>query len=339
MGDLVPLARLQPYLDAHVPPVGGVRAVQQFASGQSNPTFLLETSTGTFVLRRKPPGQLLKSAHAVEREFRVQKALAGRIPVPRMLHLCEDGDVIGAPFYLMERVAGDSHDDPALPGMDPQTRAALIAEMGRVLADLHAVDVEDAGLSDYGRPGNYYARQISRWAGQYKATETEPLPDMDALIAALEARLPEDDGQVTLVHGDYRLDNLIFDGTRCAAVLDWELSTLGHPYADLAAVIMQWRMPPGPDSRGLAGVDRAALGLPSDAAFVAAYCARRGIGAIPDFGFYLAFAFFRMGAILQGVKKRALDGNASNPKRGLALGAHVPAFAAQGLASLEGDWP
>lgn len=338
MSDLVPLDRLQPYLSRHVPQMGRVEKVQQFTSGQSNPTFLLSTSTGTFVLRRKPPGNLLKSAHAVDREFRVQRALAGRVPVPVMLHLCEDPVVLGAPFYVMEQVAGTSHDDPRLPDLTRKQRVALMAEMNRVLADLHDVDVAAVGLSDYGKPGNYYARQISRWAGQYEATRTEDLPDMESLIDELQRRLPEDDGQVTLVHGDYRLDNLIFDGTRCAAVLDWELSTLGHPYADLAAVVMQWRMPPGPEGRGLAGVDRAALGLPSDAAFVESYCARRGIDGIADFGFYLAFAFFRMGAILQGVKKRALDGNASNPQRGLALGAHVPAFAAQGLASLREGW-
>jgi aminoglycoside phosphotransferase (APT) family kinase protein len=340
MDDLVPLDRLVPCLSAIVPGMRpGAVSVTKFASGQSNPTFRLDTPEGAFVLRRKPPGTLLKSAHAVEREYRVQKALEGSaVPVPRMLHLCEDDSVIGAPFYVMELVEGDNHDDPRLPGLTPDARTRLIGEMNRVLAELHSVDVAAVGLSEYGKPGNYYARQLSRWSQQYRASETGSLPDMDRLIAMLEERLPPDDGQVTLVHGDYRLDNLIFQGSRCAAVLDWELSTLGHPFADLAAVIMQWRMPPGPDSRGLAGVDRRALGLPSDHAFIAAYCARRGLPGVEDFGFYLAFAFFRMGAILQGVKKRALDGNASNPERGLALGAHVPNFASNGLWCLRDGW-
>lgn len=337
--ELVPLSRLQAYLSPFVAGMDGPVEVTKFASGQSNPTFRLDTPAGPYVLRRKPPGKLLKSAHAVEREFRVQRALAETaVPVPRMLHLCEDSDVIGAAFYVMEMVAGDNHDDPRLPDLQADARTRLLDEMNRVLADLHAVDIDAVGLQDYGKPGNYYARQLSRWTQQYKAAETEPLADMDALIATLETRLPEDDGQRTLVHGDYRLDNLIFTGSRCAAVLDWELSTLGHPYADLAAVLMQWRMPPGRDGRGLAGVDRAALGLPSDHAFIAAYCARRGLPGIDDFGFYLAFAFFRMGAILQGVKKRALDGNASNPERGLALGAHVPNFARNGLWCLRDGW-
>ena len=209
-------------------------------------------------------------------------------------------------------------------------------EMNRVLAALHSVDIDAVGLSDYGPPGNYYERQVGRWTKQYRASETETIDGMDRLIDALNDRMPVDDGQRTLVHGDYRVDNMIFapHSTDCLAVLDWELSTIGHPYADLAAVIMQWQMPTGREGRGLAGVDRAALGLPSDGQFIKSYCQRRGIGPIPDFGFYVAFNFIRMGAILQGVKTRALDGNASDPERGLKMGAYVPAFAGGGLQAL-----
>ena len=310
----------------------------KFAHGQSNPTFLIATTAGNYVLRRKPPGVLLKSAHAVDREFRVQSALAEtRVPVTKMHLLCEDDAVIGSAFYVMDHVNGDTFDDPSLPKVALENRAAMMGNMCRVLADLHQVDPAAVGLSDYGAPGNYCERQTSRWAKQYYATETEKLTDMDRLITLLGERLPADDGQRTLVHGDYRLDNLIFakGGTDIHAVLDWELSTLGHPFADLAGVIMQWQMPAGAEGRGLAGVDRAALGLPTDQEFIANYCAHRGLNGIDDFGYYLAFCFFRMGAVLQGVKKRALDGNASNPAKALALGAHVPAFAAAGLKALK----
>ena len=322
------------WLSAHMPGFRGPVEARKFDTGQSNPTFRLTTPSGRHVLRRKPPGQLLKSAHAVEREFRVQRALAGTdVPVPRMHVLCEDDAVIGSAFYVMEEVRGRNFDDPSLPGRPPEERGAIVREMARVLAAIHSVDIDAVGLSDYGPSGSYYRRQIDRWTKQYRASETEPVPAMDELIGWLDANAPDDDGRRTLVHGDYRIDNMLFDegGPECVAVLDWELSTLGHPFADLAAVVMQWRRPPGPEGRGLAGVDRAALGLPSDDAFVADYCARTGLSGIDRFGFYLAFAFFRMGAILQGVKRRALDGNASNPERALQVGAFVPEFAAQGL--------
>nr|WP_245875579.1 phosphotransferase family protein [Puniceibacterium antarcticum] len=316
----------------------GPLAAQKFDVGQSNPTYRLVSGTRSFVLRRKPPGVLLKSAHAVDREFRVQRALAVTdVPVPRMLALCEDEAVLGAMFYVMEHVSGRNIDDPSMPGMDHAARAAILSEMSRVLAAVHSVDLDTVGLSDYGPPGNYYERQLARWTKQYRASETGEIAMMDALIDWLGAHLPPEDGQRTLVHGDYRIDNLLFapDGPGCVAVLDWELSTLGHPYADLAGVIMQWQLPPGPEGRGLAGVDRAALGLPSDAEFVADYCRRRGIDQISGFGFYVAFAFFRMAAILQGVKKRALDGNASNPDKALRLGSFVPRFAELGLEAAE----
>ncbi|MDU8909875.1 phosphotransferase family protein [Aestuariicoccus sp. MJ-SS9] len=326
--------RVTAWIEARVPGVSGPLTARKFDVGQSNPTYLLQGPSGAYVLRRKPPGVLLKSAHAVDREFRVQSALAATgVPVPRMLALCEDDSVIGSMFYVMEHVAGRNIADPSIPDAAPAERRAIMAEMNRVLAAIHEVDVEAVGLSDFGPPGNYYARQLARWTKQYRASETEPIAAMDRLMEALARDMPEDDGQRTLVHGDYRIDNLLFaqDGPDCVAVLDWELSTLGHPYADLAGVVMQWQLPPGTEGRGLAGLDRAALGLMSDAEFVDAYCARRGIRPIRGFGYYVAFAFFRMAAILQGVKKRALDGNASNPDKALRLGAFVPRFAELGL--------
>lgn len=332
-------AALEAWLAAHLPGVSGPVEIEKFSGGQSNPTYRLRTPGARYVLRRKPPGVLLKSAHAVEREHRVQRALAGSaVPVPRMHALCEDEGVIGSAFYIMEEVAGRIFDAPSLPGLERAERGAIIDAMNRVLAAIHDVDLEATGLMEYGPTGNYYDRQCARWTKQYRATATEDLPAMERLIDWLAANLPEDDGQRCLVHGDYRLDNLIYaaDAPEIRAVLDWELSTTGHPYADLAAVLMQWSMPATPEGRGLAGVDRAALGLWSDEAFVARYCERRGIAPIEDFRFYLAFAHFRMAAILQGVKRRALDGNAADPERGLRLGAHVPDFARAGLVAAEG---
>ncbi len=334
------LAAIDAYLSAHLTGYSGPLEARKFAIGQSNPTYELRTPTKSYVLRRKPPGVLLKSAHAVDREFRVQSALADSpVPVPNMLLLCEDDSVIGSAFYVMEHLRGRVFLQPTLEGESNRVRSAVLDEMNRVLAELHMVDIDAVGLSDYGPTGNYFERQISRWTKQYRASETTDIADMNALIEALASAIPDDDGQRTLVHGDYRIDNLMFaaDGTSCIGVLDWELSTIGHPYADLAAVIMQWQMPPGKEGRGLAGIDRDQLGLPSDADFVAQYCARRGLPGINNFGFYLAFNFFRMAGILQGVYKRALDGNASDPKRAQAFGAYVPVFAQHGLAALTQD--
>jgi len=331
------LAAVETYLAAHLPGFRGPLEATKFAGGQSNPTYLLTAASGRYVLRRKPAGATLPSAHAVDREYRVQSALRDtQVPVPRMLLLCDDADVIGSIFYVMEHVEGRNFADPRLPELAREDRRPVFDEMNRVLAALHDVDIDLAGLSDFGRPGNYYERQMDRWTKQYRAAETGPVPAMDRLIEGLRERMPPDDGLRALVHGDYRIDNMIFDaGTpRCRAVLDWELSTIGHPYADLAAVIMQWQVPPGPERRGLEGVDRAAHGLPTDEEFVAGYCERRGIAEIPDFGFYLAFCFFRMGAILQGIKKRTLDGTASNPEQGRRMGALVPEFAERGVEAL-----
>ena len=322
------------WLTDHLPGFAGPITAEKFAGGQSNPTFRLITPSGRYVLRRKPPGILLKSAHAVEREFRVQKALAGSdVPVARMHVLCEDDSVIGSAFYVMDEVDGRHFDDPRLPELAREDRRAVQDEMNRVLAAIHSVDLNATGLNDYGPEGNYYRRQIDRWTKQYRASEMDHIAPMEELIAWLDSNIPPDDGQRTLVHGDYRIDNMLFakDSPTCLAVLDWELSTTGHPYADLAAVLMQWGMPPGNEGRGLAGVDRAAQGLMTDAEFIAAYCDRRGLPGIDGFGFYLAFAFFRMGCILQGVLKRAVDGNASNPERARKLGSFVPLFAQSGL--------
>jgi len=328
------------YLKDMLPGFDGAVTATKFAGGQSNPTFLLETGAGDYVLRRKPPGQLLKSAHAVDREFRVQRALYGSdVPVAKVHVLCEDASVIGSDFYVMDHVQGRNFNEPTLEGLSNVDRGAVIDDMNRVLAALHEVDIDAVGLSDFGPPGHYLERQVGRWSKQYRASETQDIPAMNRLIDRLQTDMPADDGQRTLVHGDYRIDNMIFEaeGTQCLAVLDWELSTIGHPYADLASVIMQWQLPAGPQGRGLMGVDRAALGLPSDAEFVAAYCARRGLARVDRFGFYVAFCFFRMGAIIQGVLKRALDGNASNPERAMQLGTFVPVFAENGLKALESD--
>lgn len=310
----------------------------KFDTGQSNPTFLLETGAGNYVLRRKPPGQLLKSAHAVDREFRVQRALFDTdVPVAAMHVLCEDTSVIGSEFYVMDHVQGRNFAEPTLADVPPADRTAIMDDMNRVLAALHDVDINAVGLSDYGPPGHYLERQVARWSKQYRASETDDIPAMNALMRRLVEDMPPDDGQRTLVHGDYRIDNMIFegDGARCLAVLDWELSTIGHPYADLASVIMQWQLPQGAEGRGLAGVDRAGLGLPTDETFIAAYCARRDIAGIDDFGYYLGFSFFRMAAIIQGVLKRALDGNASNPERAMQVGRYVPVFAQNGLKAMK----
>ena len=331
-------AAVHAYLSENLKDFEGPMEVTKFQGGQSNPTFMLKTPSHSYVLRRKPPGVLLKSAHAVDREFRVKKALEGSdVPVSKMHLLCEDDSVIGSMFYIMDHVQGRNFNEPAMPDLTNADRSAVIAEMNRVLAALHSVDINAVGLSDYGPEGNYFERQVGRWSKQYRASETDKIPAMDALMEALAGNQPADDGQRPLVPGDYRIDNMIFDatGTQCRAVLDWELSTIGHPFADLAAVIMQWQLPAGSEGRGMGGLDRAALGLPSDEEFIAAYCQRRGLSGIDNFGYYLGFTFFRMAAIIQGVLKRALDGNASNPERAMKVGAFVPVFAQHGLDALK----
>lgn len=317
------LRRLGTYLEAHLPGFRGLRTAQKFSDGQSNPTFKLRAESGNYVLRRKPPGNLLKSAHAVDREFRVLSALSEtNVPVARALHLCADEAVIGAMFYVMEFVDGRVFWDPSLPGMAAAERAAIYDQMNAALAAIHTVDLGAVGLSDFGRAGSYFERQYATWVRQYRQTETGTIPAMERIIDWLEANMQPDDGRVSLVHGDYRLDNVMFapDTPRLIAVMDWELSTLGHPLADLAYQCMLWRMPPGPVLSGLDGVDRSALGLPTEEDYVARYCERAGFSRIENWEFYLVFGLFRLAAIVQGVGYRGMQGNASSD-RALQVGA------------------
>ncbi len=334
-------AALADYLAAEVPGFQGLRAVRKFDAGQSNPTYLLTASSGRYVLRAKPPGELLKSAHQVDREFRVMQALKGTdVPVPRMLHLSAEASPIGRMFYVMEFVEGRIFWDPALPdAADNGERAAVYGGMNKVLAALHSVDIDKVGLSDFGKPGNYFERQFSRWSAQYRASETGRVEAMEELIGWLEATALPVDGRVSLVHGDYRLVNMIYapDEPKVVAVLDWELSTLGHPYADLAYQCMQWRLPHASGFRGLGGVDRKALGLPSEGEYVQAYCMRRGLAGIDNWTYYLAFSFFRLAAICQGVYKRALDGNASNPQKARTYGDAVALLAGLAVEAIRAD--
>ena len=311
------LPSLGTYLEPLIPDFGQLVSATKFSGGQSNPTFALETSTGKFVLRRKPPGVLLASSHAVDREFRVMQALANSdVPVPRMLHLCEDESVIGSMFFIMDFIPGRHWWDQTLPGETNETRAAVFEEMNRVLAALHSIDVDAVNLGDFGPRGGYFSRQVRRWTKQYRDTETETVADVDQLIGWLEKNIPPDDGENVLVHGDYRLDNMIFhpESQRMVALLDWELSTLGHPLADLAYQCMQWRLTPGKLTRGLTGSNRVRLGIPTEQEYLDLYCQRRGLTGITGWTFAVAFSFFRLAAILQGVKRRALNGNASSAK-------------------------
>ncbi len=328
----ITLDQLRPYLGTHAPKLGALRGLEKFATGQSNPTYKLLTEAGAYVLRAKPAGTLLKSAHQVDREYRVMAALrASRVPVPDMIHLATDtASPIGRAFFIMDFKEGRIFWDPAVPEVDTTTRHAIYDGMNEALAALHDVDVAGAGLSDFGKPGNYFARQTDRWSRQYVASKVTDNADMDRLMGWLADHMPDDDGQVSLVHGDYRLDNMIFasDAPQVIAVLDWELSTLGHPFADLAYQCMQWRLPHQGGMRGLGGLDRTALGIPSERAYVAAYCDRRGIQAPDNWAFYLAFSFFRLAAILEGVVRRAHDGNASNPETAKSYAAAIPLLAA-----------
>lgn len=312
-------AALQDWMTQHVEGFAGPLAIEQFNGGQSNPTFKLVTPDQTYVMRARPGprARLLPSAHAIEREFRVMAALAGTdVPVARTYAMCEDEAVIGRAFYIMEHVEGRVLWDPALPGMAPHERAAIYDEMNRVIAALHSVDYKAVGLGDYGKPGNYFSRQIERWSRQYKSSQTESIPAMDALMSCLPRHIPhEAEEQVCIVHGDYRLDNLIFHPTepRVLALLDWELSTLGHPMADFSYHCMSWHIEPGP-LRGMAGVHAASLGIPDEAAYRRAYEQRTGRKIAQDWHFYLAFSMFRTAGILQGIMKRASDGTATSTR-------------------------
>ena len=310
----------------------------KFNSGQSNPTYLVETPKKKYVLRKKPEGTLLKSAHAVDREYRVQLALQNsQIPVPRMLSFCADVSVLGTEFYIMEHIKGICFEDPRLDVVAEHRRYSIFEEMSNILAEIHKIDLLKVGLSDYGPGGDYFTRQITRWTKQYRSSETDQIKSMNELILWLEGNTPVDDGKRCLVHGDFRLDNLFFESkkNKCVAVFDWELSTIGHPFADLASVLMQWSMPTGLEGRGLQDVNRKEFGLMEDKEFIDSYCKRVGLNGIYNFEFYMAFAFFRMAAILQGVKKRGLEGNASNPEKAMKLGKLVKLFSEKGIAVLE----
>ena len=333
----LPAEVLGPYLEANVPGFSGLRNIEKFADGQSNPTFKVSADSGEYVLRRQPPGKLLKSAHAVDREYRVLAALSGSdVPVARVFHLCEDRDVIGSMFYVMEYCDGRIFWDAAIPEVGKTERSAIYDEMNRVLAALHQVDFEQAGLADFGKPGSYFERQYERWSSQYRASELQHIAPMETLIGWLADNLPQDDGRVSLVHGDYRLDNMIFHASqpKVIALLDWELSTLGHPFADVGYQCMQLRMPARIGNiSGLRGRDLGELGIPTEREYVAKYCERTGIEGIDNFGFYVAFSFFRLAAIVQGVAKRAADGNASN-KNAAQFEAYVEPMAELALEAI-----
>ena len=317
------VAALQAYLQRALPGFAGPLAVEQFKGGQSNPTYKLITPAGSYVMRSKPGpvAKLLPSAHAIEREYRVMAALAGSgVPVPKMLLECGDESVIGRAFYLMELVEGRVLWEQSLPGMAREQRAAIYDEMNRVIATLHRLDVGALGLADYGRPGNYFERQIARWTKQYQASITGPNDAMERLIEWLPRNIPasaRDEAMVSVVHGDFRLDNLMFhaEEPRVLAVLDWELSTIGHPLADFSYHCMSWHIPPG-SFRGIGGLDLAALGIPSEDDYIRRYCERSGRGTPAalraDWSFYLAYNLFRLAAILQGIAKRVEAGTAAS---------------------------
>ncbi len=304
---------LSDYLAAHLKGIKAPLKVEQFEGGQSNPTFLLSSDDLKYVLRKKPPGKLLPSAHQVEREYRIMQALREtNVPVPKMLLLCEDQTVIGTPFFVMEYVPGRVIEDLTLPDMAPPERRAIYSDMIRVLAALHMVDYRELGLEDYGKPGNYFSRQIGRWSKQYVAAKTDEIDSMEKLMEYLPANVPEDDTSC-IVHGDFRMGNMLFHPTepRVVALLDWELSTLGHPLGDLGYSCMPYHGGVA-GKLSLDGKIGPQTGIPSEAEFVAEYCRYTGRQDIPNWNFYLAFSFFRLASILQGVYKRGIIGIASS---------------------------
>ena len=310
------VGRLEDYMSSHVESFRGPLSVRQFKGGQSNPTYLLDAESGQYVLRRKPPGKLLKSAHAVDREFRIISALYGAdFPVPRPYALCEDDEVIGTMFFIMEFVEGRIFWDLDLPNANPAGREALYDNVNETIARLHCYDYEALGLLDFGKPGNYFARQVSRWSGQYRDSSSGQIASMDALMEWLPDNIPEDESS-SIVHGDFRLDNMIIHPTepKVIAVLDWELSTIGHPLADFTYHLMTWQMPNiGVGCSGFLDTDLAALGIPDEESYTAKYCERTGRkDGIDNRHFYSAFNFFRLAAILQGIAGRVRDGTAAS---------------------------
>jgi len=321
-------AALAAWMEANVAGFAGPLTVEQFRGGQSNPTYKLRTPTRDYVLRRKPPGKLLPGAHAVDREARVLTAVeAGGLPVAHVYGLCTDDAVIGTWFYVMDMVEGRIFWDARFPDVDREERPAFFDAMNATIAQLHGIDFEAVGLADYGRPGNYFARQIARWSRQYvEDVDAGRDPNMDRLIEWLPANIPPGD-ETRIVHGDFRADNMIFHATepRVIAVLDWELSTLGHPLADFSYHAMMYRTPSLVTS-GLAGADLAALNIPSEEDYVAAYCRRTGRDGIPGYDFYVAFNFFRLSAIIHGIKGRVVRGTAASAQASERADA-LPAFA------------
>ncbi|MBT4987609.1 MAG: phosphotransferase family protein [Proteobacteria bacterium] len=329
----VHLESIHKYLAVAAPEIDHINKIEKFSNGQSNPTYLLSTDHARYVLRSKPAGDLLKSAHAVEREYKVMKALKDTdVPVPRMLCLCENEGVAGSIFFVMSYEEGRIFWDPALPRLSASDRSILYTNKIRTLAALHSVDPSSVGLEGFGRMGNYFERQFNRWTTQYRASETQKIAEMETLIHWLTRHMPADDGQSAIIHGDFRLDNLIISTNKpyIEAIIDWELSTLGHPLADLAYFCMCLRMPSGEQISGLQNIQRSTLGIPSEDEMLSSYCSLRQIGPIDDWSFYLAFSFFRLAAICQGVLKRAIDGNASSEKA-LQVGALAPRLAQQGV--------
>lgn len=328
--------KLTSYLEEKIAGFNGPISLTKFEGGQSNPTYKVEAKSGVYVLRRQPSGKLLKSAHAVDREFKVLAALRStNVPVAKVYHLCEDTSVIGSMFYIMEYCDGEIYWDASIEKIaSNERRGAMYDAMNDALVALHSVDIHACGLDDYGHSGNYFERQLNRWTTQYKASELKKIEAMDQLSHWLNENKPEDDGRICLVHGDYRLDNIMFhkDKPEIIAILDWELSTLGHPFADLAYQCMQLRMPQGLGGiDGLLGIDRKSLGIPTEKEYVAKYCKSMGIEAIDNWSFYLAFSFFRLAAIAQGVAKRASQGNASN-QNAKKVGTFVEPLAQMALA-------
>lgn len=335
------IEKLTRYLESNVEGFVGPISLEKFPGGQSNPTFKVNAKSGLYVLRSQPQGNLLKSAHAVDREFRVLNALKDTdVPVAKVYHLCIDISIIGSMFYLMEYCDGTVYWSASLPEISTNAyRSQLYDTMNKALVALHSVDLDAVNLRDYGKAGNYFERQFSRWTSQYRATELQQIDAMDNLISWLETHLPPDDGRVCLVHGDFRLDNIMFrkDKAEVIAVLDWELSTLGHPFSDLAYQCMQLRMPQGMGTiDGLQGVNRASLGIPTEEEYVAAYCQRMGIERIENWTFYLAFSFFKLAAIAQGVAKRASQGNATNEQAN-KVGAFVEPLAQMALSIISDE--
>lgn len=313
--------KLWHYLREHMEGFSALPTVRQFQGGQSNPTFLISTPDRSYVLRKQPPGKLLKSAHAIDREYRVQAALKGTpVPVVPMRHFCEDASIIGTPFYLMEYIPGRVFFKPELPDLDHSQRKVAYRAFAETLAALHEVDFRAIGLGDYGRTDGYAARQVKRWSEQYEAAKTTHIEAMDKLVAWLKASIPNHD-EAAITHGDYRISNLMFetDEPHIIAVLDWELSTLGHPLADLGYVCMGYRIPANvPFLSGLRGLDLPALGIPTEEETVATYCHRTGRDGAPDLAFFIALSFFRYASIAQGVYARSLQGNATDKRAALA---------------------